>query len=423
MPGIKTSHLPLNPLPDLLPPTLLEELSLTYQTDKSNQVRLPGTALVLCLLHALLHHPKLTQRLLEEIYQQQTGQSTDHSTFARRLATINPAYFQALYQHLYDKLTPDTPRTTLSTLRVRFLDATTVTLSAKLLSFGLLNKTSNPNKTLRHVKSVLALHPEGFPQFLKLCRDKADKSDCVALGDTMLEQTQPNDLWVFDKGCHDRKRLLALHQKGSYFLTPQSQQALQCQEPVFEATAPVQDQAPAKGEASYRLTGVCCATFGNGQETAKEQACWNELPLVVLFGYRFDERKAIWRPLTLLTNLPLEKASQRIGPYSYGEVAALYRERWSIEAFFKFLKQYLSLDHFVSRSENGIEVMLYMSMIAALLLIWYQRQTQIDRGWRSVKSWLAFDVQAWLQQELTSLFARPSPLGGAVPASPLSKRE
>ena len=149
---------------------------------------------------------------------------------------------------------------------------------------------------------------------------------------------------------------------------------------------------------------------------------------MVVSGYRFDERKALWRPLMLLTNLPLD-SSERIGPYSYEDVAALYRERWSIEAFFKFLKQYLSLDHFVSRSENGIEVMLYMSMIAALLLIWYQRQTQIDRGWRSVKSWLAFDVQAWLQQELTLLFAKTNqlvplvPLVPPAPASLLARRE
>ena len=241
----------------------------------------------------------------------------------------------------------------------------------------------------------------------------------------MIEHTQPNDLWIFDKGCHDRKRLLALHHKGSYFLTPHSQQALQwqCQGAVFEAAAPELDQAPAKGEASYRLTCVARATFGNGQETVKEQARWNGLPLVVLAGYRFDTRKAVWQPLTLLTNLPLEAATERIGPYFYEQIAALYRDRWSIEAFFKFLKQYLSLDHLVSRSENGIEVMLYMSMIAALLLIWYQRQTRIDRGWRSVKSWLAFDVQAWLQQELLLLFARQDRPERPTPAGLLSRRE
>ena len=48
--------------------------------------------------------------------------------------------------------------------------------------------------------------------------------------------------------------------------------------------------------------------------------------------------------------------------------------------------------------------MIYMSLIAATLLIWYKAQTGIDRGWRSVKSWLAFDSQKWLVQALRDTF-------------------
>ena len=69
--------------------------------------------------------------------------------------------------------------------------------------------------------------------------------------------------------------------------------------------------------------------------------------------------------------------------------------RWDIELFFKFIKQHLSFDHLISRNENGIRIMLHMSLIAALLLIWYQRRTGIDRGWRSVKFWFADDLTAW----------------------------
>ena len=70
--------------------------------------------------------------------------------------------------------------------------------------------------------------------------------------------------------------------------------------------------------------------------------------------------------------------------------------------FFKFVKQHLSYSHLTSRSENGIQVMLYMSLIAAVLLIWYKQQAGIDRGWRSVKFWLAEDVRRWTQELLQS---------------------
>ena len=81
----------------------------------------------------------------------------------------------------------------------------------------------------------------------------------------------------------------------------------------------------------------------------------------------------------------------------------MYRSRWAIEVFFKGIKQHLSFSHLTSRSENGIKVMIYMSLIAALLLIWYKQQTGIDRGWRSVKFWLADDVRRWTQELLQTV--------------------
>ena len=57
---------------------------------------------------------------------------------------------------------------------------------------------------------------------------------------------------------------------------------------------------------------------------------------------------------------------------------------------------------------NGLSTKMghtHMSLIAACLLIWYQAQTGIDRGWRSVKSWFAFDVQKWLIESFHDIFS------------------
>ncbi|MBK5285251.1 MAG: transposase, partial [Bacteroidia bacterium] len=48
------------------------------------------------------------------------------------------------------------------------------------------------------------------------------------------------------------------------------------------------------------------------------------------------------------------------------EIAAIYKSRWQIEIFFKFLKQELNLEHCVSRDINGIRVMMYMTLITAI---------------------------------------------------------
>ena len=46
------------------------------------------------------------------------------------------------------------------------------------------------------------------------------------------------------------------------------------------------------------------------------------------------------------------------------EVTELYKRRWEIEVFFKFIKQLLNFKHLVSRNENGIQVILYVTLIA-----------------------------------------------------------
>jgi hypothetical protein len=233
---------------ELLPPALLRKLATTCEVDAVNQVRLPGATVFTCLLHGLLHHPDLTQRLLEETYFQRTGRQADHSRFGKRLASISPTYFQAIYQHLQKKLHPQATPADQSRLHLRFVDATVVSLSAKLLSFGLLQRTTRPGHSLRLVKTVFERDAEGFPQFLHLCREPSEKSDCVALGDTMIAATQPGDLWVFDAGCHDRTRLLRLHQLHACWLTPHSQQALQIKRTLFYAqTVGPPPEPPRKG--------------------------------------------------------------------------------------------------------------------------------------------------------------------------------
>lgn len=49
-------------------------------------------------------------------------------------------------------------------------------------------------------------------------------------------------------------------------------------------------------------------------------------------------------------------------------VGVLYRHRWQIELFFKWLKSYANFDHLFSRHPNGITLQFYVGVIATLLL-------------------------------------------------------
>ena len=63
--------------------------------------------------------------------------------------------------------------------------------------------------------------------------------------------------------------------------------------------------------------------------------------------------------------------------FSGEKIAELYRYRWDIETFFRFLKQELNFSRFLSLNENGIQVVLYMTLITAMLVMIYKKENQI----------------------------------------------
>ena len=64
--------------------------------------------------------------------------------------------------------------------------------------------------------------------------------------------------------------------------------------------------------------------------------------------------------LRLATNLPPQEAAADV-------LALLYRRRWQIECFFRWLKCLLGCRHWLAESQRGVTVQLYLALIAALL--------------------------------------------------------
>lgn len=73
------------------------------------------------------------------------------------------------------------------------------------------------------------------------------------------------------------------------------------------------------------------------------------------------------------------------------EISDYYKKRWDIEVFFRFMKQELNLSHLVSLNKNGIEVMLYMTMIAAMLLLIYKKANSL--GYKTAKRRIAMELR------------------------------
>jgi len=59
------------------------------------------------------------------------------------------------------------------------------------------------------------------------------------------------------------------------------------------------------------------------------------------------------------------------------EIISIYKKRWDIEVFFRFIKQELNFSHFVSTSANGIKNVLYITLILSMLILVYKKANEI----------------------------------------------
>jgi IS4 transposase len=62
------------------------------------------------------------------------------------------------------------------------------------------------------------------------------------------------------------------------------------------------------------------------------------------------------------------------------EIAALYKRRWAIELFFRWVKQTLRIKHFIGRSENAMRIQIAVALIAFLLLRLAQAAVAVVHG-------------------------------------------
>ena len=83
-------------------------------------------------------------------------------------------------------------------------------------------------------------------------------------------------------------------------------------------------------------------------------------------------------------------------------IAAIYRDRWQIEIFFKALKQYLKIKTFVGTSANAVKIQIWTALIAMLVLRFLQLRSQFHWSLSNLVALLRMnlfthrDLWAWL---------------------------
>jgi IS4 transposase len=112
------------------------------------------------------------------------------------------------------------------------------------------------------------------------------------------------------------------------------------------------------------------------------------------------------RQIVLLTNL-LEFGSTTI--------AAIYKERWAIELFFKALKQNLTVKTFVGTSENALRIQIWTALIALLLLKWLHHLSKANWSLSNLACMLRLNLFTY--RELTNWLHEPMETPPLVPAA------
>ncbi|HHT9837895.1 IS4 family transposase [Legionella pneumophila serogroup 1] len=152
-------------------------------------------------------------------------------------------------------------------------------------------------------------------------------------------------IYVFDKGYCDYDWWWSIHQKKAFFVSRLKVNAAISIEQKFETN----ENSPILEDGLFR--------FSNPKPRGGKKNLYTSL------ARRISVQREDKDPLILVTNLLDEPAEM---------IAQLYKSRWEIELFFKWIKQRLKIKKFLGKSENAVKIQLITAIIAYLLVFLFK---------------------------------------------------
>ncbi len=159
---------------------------------------------------------------------------------------------------------------------------------------------------------------------------------------------EPGAFYVMDRGYVDFARLYTLHQTGAFFVT--------------RAKSPMAARR-VYSTPTDRSTGVISdqQVMLNGYYSARKYP-------EHLRRVRFKDPET-GKTLIFLTNNTALPALT---------IAALYKSRWQVELFFKWIKQHLRIKHFLGNSENAVKTQVWCAVATYVLIAIVKKELHLD---------------------------------------------
>ena len=218
------------------------------------------------------------------------------------------------------------------------LDSSTIDLCLSLFGWA----------SFRSTKAAIKLHTlldlrGAIPAFIHISDGKLHDVNVL----DMLS-FEPGAFYVMDRGYVDFARLYTLHQAGAFFVT--------------RAKSPM-DARRVYSAPSDRARGVVCdqRVMLNGYYSAHKYP-------EHLRRIRFKDQDS-GKTLIFLTNNTALPALT---------IAALYKQRWQVELFFKWIKQHLRIKHFLGTSENAVKTQVWCAVATYVLIAIVRKELQLE---------------------------------------------
>jgi hypothetical protein len=218
------------------------------------------------------------------------------------------------------------------------LDATTIDLCLSLFDWAPFRTT----KAAVKMHTLLDLRGS-IPAFIHVSDGKMHEVNVLD-----ILPVEAGAFYVMDRGYLDFARLYNMHQAGAFFVT-RTKRGMDARR-VYSAPA-------------QRDTGVICdqSIAMNGFYIAKD---YPEL----LRRIRFKDPET-GKTLVFLTNNTMLPALT---------IAALYKNRWQVELFFKWIKQHLRIKRFLGTSENAVKTQIWCAVSTYVLIAIVKKELQLD---------------------------------------------
>lgn len=218
------------------------------------------------------------------------------------------------------------------------LDSTTIDLCLSLFDWA----------PFRSTKAAVKLHTlldlrGSIPTFLHISDGKLHDVNVLD-----ILPIEAGAFYVMDRGYVDFTRLYTMHQAGAFFVT-RAKQGMDARRVYSSST--------------QRSTGVICdqRVMLNGFYSAKSYP-------EHLRRVRFKDPES-GKTLVFLTNNTVLPALT---------IAALYKGRWQVELFFKWIKQHLRIKRFLGTSENAVKTQIWCAVATYVLIAVVKKELQLD---------------------------------------------